>query len=128
MVAAAASGGAIRVLGQLAPDEVREALWAADAFILNTLQDPNPLAPIEAAAAGLPIVLSRKAGNVTELVERPGTGFTLDDPADPAEALRKVLTVPTEQLVEMGRRAAELARTQFAAPAIARALLRQLYP
>ncbi len=128
VVAAAASGGAIRVLGQLAPDEVREALWAADAFILNTLQDPNPLAPIEAAAAGLPIVLSRKAGNVTELVERPGTGFTLDDPADPAEALRKVLTVPAEQLVEMGRRAAELARTQFAAPAIARSLLRQLYP
>jgi len=125
---AVASGGSIRLLGQLAAGAVREVLWAADAFVLNTRQDPNPLAPIEAAAAGLPLVLSCKAGNVAELVGSSATGWVIGDPADPSEALRKALAAPPEQLAEMGRRAAELARSRFAAPAVARSLLRQLYP
>jgi glycosyltransferase involved in cell wall biosynthesis len=125
---AAGSVGAIRVLGQLPPEEVRRALWAADAFILNTRLDPNPLSAIEAAAAGLPIVLSAAAGNVREVVEVPQTGFVIRDTADPSEALRAVLNASDAQLAEMGARAAELARTQFDATAVARSLIKQLYP
>ncbi len=125
---AAGSDGAIRVLGQLPPEEVRRALWAADAFILNTRLDPNPLSAIEAAAAGLPIVLSAAAGNIREVVEVPQTGFVIRDPADPSEALRAVLAAPDAQLAELGARAAEVARTQFDATAVTRSLVRQLYP
>ncbi len=125
---AAGSEGAIRVLGQLPPEEVRRVLWAADAFVLNTRLDPNPLSAIEAAAAGLPIVLSAAAGNVREVVEVPQTGFVIKDAADPSEALRAVLNASDAQLAEMGARAAELARTQFDAPAVARSLVKQLYP
>jgi glycosyltransferase involved in cell wall biosynthesis len=125
---AAKSEGAIRLLGQLPPDEVRRVLWAADAFVLNTRLDPNPLSAIEAAAAGLPIVLSAAAGNVQEVVEVPQTGFVIRDPADTSEALRAVLSASDAQLAEMGARAAELARTQFDAPAVARSLVQQLYP
>jgi len=125
---AAGSDGAIRVLGQLPPEEVRRVLWAADAFILNTRLDPNPLSAIEAAAAGLPIVLSAAAGNVREVVEVPQTGFVIRDAADPSEALRAVLNASDAQLAEMGARAAELARTQFDATAVARSLVKQLYP
>ena len=46
---------------------------------------------IEAAAAGLPIVMSAAAGNVHEVVEVPQTGFVIRDPSDPSEALRAVL-------------------------------------
>ena len=127
-VLSAGSGGAIRVLGQLPPEEVRRVLWAADAFVLNTRLDPNPLSAIEAAAAGLPIVLSAAAGNIREVVEVPQTGFVIRDPADPSEALRTVLNASDAQLAEMGARAAEIARTQFDAPAVARSLVRQLYP
>jgi glycosyltransferase involved in cell wall biosynthesis len=125
---AAGSGGTLRVLGQLPPEEVRQVLWAADAFVLNTRLDPNPLSAIEAAAAGLPVVMSAAAGNVREVVEIPQTGFVIRDPSDPSEALRAVLSASDAQLAEMGARAAELARTQFDAPAVARSLVRQLYP
>ncbi len=124
----AGSGGAVRLLGQLPPQEVRRVLWAADAFVLNTRLDPNPLSAIEAAAAGLPIVLSAAAGNVREVVEVPRTGFVIKDASDPSEALRAVLNASDAQLAEMGAGSAELARTQFDAPAVARSLVKQLYP
>ena len=123
----AQSDGAVRVLGQLPPEEVRRVLWAADAFVLNTRLDPNPLSAIEAAAAGLPIVMSAAAGNVREVVEAPKTGFVIRDPSDPSEALSSVLAASDQELAEMGARAAEVARTQFDAPAVARSLIKQLY-
>ena len=125
---AAKSAGAIRMLGQLPPEEVRRILWAADAFILNTRLDPNPLSAIEAAAAGLPIVMSAAAGNVREVVEVPNAGFVIRDPADASEALRSVLAASDVELAAMGERAAQVARTQFDAVAVARSLVKQLYP
>jgi glycosyltransferase involved in cell wall biosynthesis len=124
---AASSAGTIRVLGQLPPEEVRQALWAADAFVLNTRLDPNPLSAIEASAAGLPIVMSAAAGNVGEIVEAPDAGFVIRDPADPTETLRTMLSASDEQLAAMGARAA-LNAQRFDAPAVARSLIKQLYP
>ena len=125
---AAKSGDANRVLGQLPPEEVRRVLWAADAFVLNTRLDPNPLSAIEAAAAGLPIVMSAAAGNIREVVEAPNAGFVIRDPAEPSEALRSVLSASDTELAAMGVRAAQIARTQFDAVAVARSLVKQLYP
>jgi glycosyltransferase involved in cell wall biosynthesis len=125
---AAESSGALHVLGQLPPEEVRRVLWAADAFVLNTRLDPNPLSAIEAAAAGLPVVMSAAAGNIHEVVEIPNAGFVIRDPADPSDSLRAVLSASAAQLAEMGARATELARTQFNASSVARSLIRQLYP
>ena len=71
--------------------------------------------------------MSAAAGNVKEVVEAPQTGFVIRDPADPSEALRAVLSASDVQLAEMGIRAAELARTHFDAPAVARSLVSQLY-
>ena len=124
---AASSAGTIRLLGQLPPEDVRQVLWAADAFVLNTRLDPNPLSAIEASAAGLPIVMSAAAGNVGEIVEAPDAGFVIRDPADPTETLRAVLSASDEQLAAMGARAALNAR-RFDAPAVARSLIKQLYP
>jgi len=124
---AAGSVGTISVLGQLPPEEVRQVLWAADAFVLNTRLDPNPLSAIEASAAGLPIVMSAAAGNVGEIVEALDAGFVIRDPADPTEALRAVLSASDEQLAAMGSRAAANAQ-RFDAPAVARLLIKQLYP
>jgi glycosyltransferase involved in cell wall biosynthesis len=124
---AAQSAGAIRLLGQLPPEEVRQVLWAADAFVLNTRLDPNPLSAIEASAAGLPIVMSAAAGNITEIVEAPNAGFVIRDPADPSLALRAVLSASDAELTAMGERAAANAQ-RFDAPAVARSLINQLYP
>jgi glycosyltransferase involved in cell wall biosynthesis len=124
---ASKSGGSIRLLGQLPPEEVRQVLWAADAFVLNTKLDPNPLSAIEAAAAGLPIVMSAAAGNVREVVEDRETGFVIRDPAAPAWALRSVLAATDAQLNQMGVRAAQLAIADFDVSSVARKLMEQLY-
>jgi len=124
---AAGSDGAIRVLGQLPPEEVRRVLWAADTFVLNTRLDPNPLSAIEAAAAGLPIAMSAAAGNIREVVEVPQTGFVIKDAADPSEALRAALSASDDELAAMGARAAANAQ-RFDAMIVARSLIKQLYP
>jgi len=124
---AAGSDGAIRVLGQLPPEEVRRVLWAADTFVLNTRLDPNPLSAIEAAAAGLPIAMSAAAGNILEVVEVPQTGFVIKDAADPSEALRAALYTSDDELAAMGARAAANAQ-RFDAMTVARSLIKQLYP
>ena len=124
---AAGSAGTIRLLGQLPPEEVRQVLWAADAFVLNTSLDPNPLSAIEASAAGLPVMMSAAAGNIGEIVEAPDAGFVIRNPADPTEALRAVLAASDEQLAAMGVRAAANAQ-RFDAPTVARSLIKQLYP
>ena len=124
---AASSAGTIRLLGQLPPEDVRQVLWAADVFILNTRRDANPLSAIEASAAGLPIMMSAVAGNVAEIVEAPDAGFVIRDPADPSEALRAALTASDVQLAAMGARAANNAK-RFDATAVSRSLIQQLYP
>jgi glycosyltransferase involved in cell wall biosynthesis len=124
---AAQSAGAIRLLGQLPPEEVRQSLWAADAFVLNTRLDPNPLSAIEASAAGLPVLMSAAAGNIHEIVEAPNAGFVIRDPVDPTDALRAVLSASDEQLAAMGARAAANAQ-RFDAMTVARSLIKQLYP
>jgi glycosyltransferase involved in cell wall biosynthesis len=123
----AKTSGALRLLGQLPPLGVRDALWAADAFVLNTRRDSNPLSAIEAAAAGLPIVMSYAAGNIREIVELPNAGFVIRDPADPSDALRAVLSASDEELAAMGARAATNAQ-RFDAMSVARSLIKQLYP
>lgn len=123
----AESAGAIRLFGQLPPEEVRQVLWAADAFVLNTRLDPNPLSAIEASAAGLPVVISAVAGNVREIVETPDAGFVIRDPNDPTNALRAALAASDEQLAAMGARAAANAQ-YFDASVVARTLIKQLYP
>ena len=124
---AASSAGALRLLGQLPPEEVRQVLWAADAFVLNTRLDPNPLSAIEASAARLPVVMSSAAGNISEIVESPDAGFVIRDPSDPSQALSAVLAASDEQLAAMGSRAAANAQ-RFDAPVVARSLIQQLYP
>jgi glycosyltransferase involved in cell wall biosynthesis len=124
---AAGSDGAVRVLGQLPPEEVRRALWAADAFVLNTRLDPNPLSAIEAAAAGLPIVMSAAAGNIHEVVEAPQAGFVIKDATDPSEALRAALSASDDEFAVMGARAAANAQ-RFDAVTVASSLIKQLYP
>jgi glycosyltransferase involved in cell wall biosynthesis len=124
---AAQSAGAICLLGQLSPEEVRQVLWAADVFVLNTRLDPNPLSAIEASAAGLPVVMSVAAGNITEIVETPNSGFVIRDPANPTEGLRSVLAASDAELAAMGARAATNAQC-FEAMSVARSLIKQLYP
>jgi glycosyltransferase involved in cell wall biosynthesis len=72
----------------VAPDErARSAYDAADVVAVPSLYEPFSLVSLEAAACGLPVVLSRRAG-AAELLE--GAVEIVDDPESPL-ALRQAL-------------------------------------
>jgi glycosyltransferase involved in cell wall biosynthesis len=79
-------------------NEVPECLAASDVFVLSSNWEGNPLAVMEAMAAGLPVV-STAVGGVPELVESGQQGI-LVPPGDCAaftEAMRTLLNDPEKR-------------------------------
>ena len=113
----------VRLLGQLAQSDVRDLYRAADAFLLASRYDPNPLSMIEAAFAGCLLMATRSVGNCGELVE-PGTPFVIDDQqadvvAGIASALRAVVEAPDERLDQLRRRQKERVNRGWRSRAVA---------
>jgi glycosyltransferase involved in cell wall biosynthesis len=101
-------GNKVTVLGAVSPERVRELYLASDVFVLASRFEGYGMALAEAIAHGLPVV-STRAGAIPETVP-PGTGLLVhpDDAAALAEALRRLVTRPTErqQLATNARAAA----------------------
>jgi glycosyltransferase involved in cell wall biosynthesis len=119
--AARVQHGEIRILGHLERSDVGDWLAAADAFILPTKRDPNPLSVIEAAFARLPLIVSSKAGNSTDLVLDGETGYLIDrpEPTCIASALERFFANRTGWR-NMGHRAFLAASAGFKRDAVAR--------
>lgn len=101
---------------------VRDYLAAADAFVLASKRDPNPLAVIEAAFAGLPLLVSRRAGNVKELVQDNLSGFVIPDvtSASIAAILLRFCRLSDSEWRRLGTGAAQLAESGFRRQDVAR--------
>lgn len=83
------------LLGALDPDQVRERLAAADVFVLPSHWEGQPIAILEAMAAGLPVVTTTVGANPD--VIRDGCDGLLVPPHDPqalSEALHMVIDDP----------------------------------
>lgn len=80
----------------------------ASAFIHPALADQWGLVVNEAMAAGLPVIVSSRAGCAADLVENGRNGFTFD-PADPEElaSLMRRCSSGTVDLGALGKRAQE---------------------
>ncbi len=65
-------------VGFVQQDQVINYYAAADLFVLPSLKDPSPLSPIEASAAGLPILTSSRIGNLEDVVEENVNGWYYD--------------------------------------------------
>jgi len=115
----------VKIVGRVDQERVREWLMAANAFVLNTFRDPNPLAPIEAGFAKLPLLLSACAGNHDELLT-PATGFSISDPSDPGGVLGRFFETESGQLSAMGEAAYENTARMFAIDSVCETLLEQL--
>lgn len=97
-------------VGFLQPHELIPLLAESGAFVLPSRFDPWPLALVEAAAAGLPIVCSDACGSAVEIVRPYFNGFVVQP--DSAAALTHALRSIHQQhavLPLWGRRAAEFA-------------------
>jgi UDP-glucose:(heptosyl)LPS alpha-1,3-glucosyltransferase len=83
----------------------------SDVYILPTLSDPCPLAPLEAMASGVATIMScSKYAGTAELIKN-GEALILQDPKDSneiANALRRLMDESyREELKQKGRRLAE---------------------
>jgi UDP-glucose:(heptosyl)LPS alpha-1,3-glucosyltransferase len=108
LVVAGGGGGKMKRYRKLAKDlglgnhvvflglvkNVEELYAVSDAFILPTISDPSPMAPIEAMIFGLPTVMSCSEYSGAAEHVKSGEALILNNPRDPqeiAEALRKLM-------------------------------------
>ncbi len=83
----------------------------ASAFVHPAKSEPWGLVVNEAAASGLPLLISRTVGARYELVRDRFNGFLFDpnDVADISEALLRISRLPSHEVEDMGRRSLEVA-------------------
>jgi glycosyltransferase involved in cell wall biosynthesis len=119
----------VRLLGHFKTEALLRLLAVADAFVLPSLSDPNPLSAIEAAWAGLPLLLSTHCGNFPELVV-PGVNGWLFDPNNEAEVragFAKFAGKSLQELRAMGDHSENRARKLFSTQSAVRAFLDNMY-
>ena len=85
-------------------NDIPSLLGAADGFVLSSAWEGMPNVVMEALAAGVPVVATR-VGGVPELVDPGKSGFVVPprNPAALSEAMHKLMTLPADQLKEMGQ-------------------------
>jgi glycosyltransferase involved in cell wall biosynthesis len=106
---ARAKGVSVLFPGALGADRLVEAYVAADVFALLSRHEPWGVVVNEAAACGLPLVLSERVGAAYDLL-RPGENGALvpvDDAPAAAEALRPLVSSRGER-VRAGRASREI--------------------
>jgi UDP-glucose:(heptosyl)LPS alpha-1,3-glucosyltransferase len=104
---AEALGGRVRVTGPR--DDVEAILAAADVACLPSRQEAFGNVVLEACAAGVPVVTSRRAG-AAELLDGPLATLVVDDPEDQvalAAALARALGPEHDALARAARTRAE---------------------
>jgi glycosyltransferase involved in cell wall biosynthesis len=85
--------------------DIRPYLWSADVFVLPSLYEGFPLVALEAAASGLPIVVSALYG-VEDLLLDGDNGFLIEtSAAGVKQGLERVLSLTPASRHAMGQRA-----------------------
>jgi glycosyltransferase involved in cell wall biosynthesis len=105
----------IRLLGHRTEEEILELMSLADGFVLPSIGDPYPLSAIEAAFAGLPLLLSNRVGCHPEVLV-PGENGWLFDPTTITsiqDAIASFCLADTKVLETMGQRSLRLAEDRF---------------
>jgi glycosyltransferase involved in cell wall biosynthesis len=103
------SCGAIVFPGFLQRDELPAVYALGEALVFPTHSDPWGLVVNEAMACGLPVIVSRVAGCVADLVREGENGYILAprDPEALSQAMRQFLNAP-ELLRDMSHRSLEI--------------------
>lgn len=93
-------GGRVRFVGMQC--DVRPYLWCADLFAFPSFYEAFPLVALEAAAAGLPLLVTPMNG-VEEFLAEGGNGFLVaHTPEDIARGLERFLELSPAQRRAMG--------------------------
>ncbi len=68
----------VHFAGDVPPDQVWRFYEQAHVFVLPTLQDNWPLVVPEAMSTGLPVLVSKRAGSVPDLIREGENGYSFD--------------------------------------------------
>jgi glycosyltransferase involved in cell wall biosynthesis len=100
--------------------DIQPHLAAADAFVLSSLWEGLPVSVLEAAAAGLPVVVTDGAGTREAML--PGeTGLLVpvSDVAALSCAMATVMAMPPEERRKTGERGRQFVTQNFSLPSVA---------
>jgi glycosyltransferase involved in cell wall biosynthesis len=102
----------VRFVGPQFDREKADAFAAAHCFVLPTFSEGAPIAVLEALAAGVPVLTT--TGAPWEDLVRHGCGWWVE-PSEVGlrKALREIAALDLESMSAMGRRGAELVRTNY---------------
>ena len=108
------AGRAGDVLAIEPTNEIEQCFRAADVYVLPSVREANPLALLEAMAAGLPTIATRLPGATDVLIEDGANGRLVppDDEAALAEAMRDLLTCES-RAAALGARARQTATDRY---------------
>lgn len=104
-------------LGHIEGEQKAAALAAAQVFVLPSFSENFGIAAAEALMAGLPCVLGKGVAIASEVEEACAGVATSPEPEAIAQALREVMADEVRR-IEMGRRAAALARERYSLDAM----------
>lgn len=126
---ASSQGDAVEFTGALFGDEKLRRIAAADAFVHTSRHEGMPMAVLEAAGIGLPLILSR-ATNLAECVEDSKAGLIVD-PNTPSQIARAMFLAEelhsVSQLEELGRNARNMIAEGFSWDDVTKRIVRDIY-
>jgi glycosyltransferase involved in cell wall biosynthesis len=111
------SNKSVVFLGQVQGEDKKQILAAADVFILPSFSEGFSMAILEAAAAGLPVLLTPEC-NFPELARSNAAIEITTDVSGVEKGLRQILELTDEQRKAMGQRGHELIKKSYTWPAI----------
>lgn len=109
-------GVADRVVFAGMQSEVAPFLWASDALAFPSAYEIFSLVTLQAAAAGLPLIVSRGLHGAEEVLVDGETGFAVEREAAAVAAAMRTIAEDPAAAAAMGRRAAALVQ-RYATPA-----------
>jgi glycosyltransferase involved in cell wall biosynthesis len=118
----------VKLLGHRSESDMLTLLASADALILPSLKDCNPLVVIEGLWAGLPLLISDRCGNWPEALH-PGVNGWLVDPDSPqtvSSAFSSLLACSRHTLERMGAASRDIAVQRFSSRSCVRAFVTNL--
>lgn len=126
---AASLGDAVQFLGALFGDEKLSRITAANAFVHTSRHEGMPMAVLEAAGAGMPLLLSR-ATNLADDVEQSQAGLVVE-PNTPDGIARTMVRAEelhsANQLAQLGQNAREMIASKFSWERVAARIVREAY-
>jgi len=116
-------GQRLRLTGALPLDDLRKLYAACDVFVLPSLAESTPSAPLEAMSSGKPVIATRVQGMSAE-VQDGQNGFLIDPENEQqlAEKIKFLIDNPEERL-KMGIYGRQLAEQEFSSGRMVERLL-----